>query len=182
MVFVRGDVKSVTTVADTLKRFALVSGSSANPNKSNVYFGGVSQSVRDEILRLTGYSEGAFSFRYLEVSLNEGKLNRTHFVDLIGKVQKALNHLSTRMLSYAERIQLLNSIVFGLENYWCSTLLIPKGVVKWIQGFCRKFLWHKHSDQKRIILKSCLTSSSAHSEGGFKIKEILSWNKAFISK
>ncbi|KAK9681908.1 hypothetical protein RND81_10G036000 [Saponaria officinalis] len=182
MVFVRGYVRLVTTVSDQLQKFALVSGLSANPEKSCLYFGGVGSDVQADILAATRFAVGDFPFRYLGVPLNDGRLNKTHFETLINKVQSALNKWSSHLLSYAGKIQLLNSIVFGLENYWCSTLFIPKGVIKLIQRFCRSFLWNVAEGHRGFYPKSWISCCAPYGEGGFNIKEILSWNKALICK
>ncbi|XP_074278073.1 uncharacterized protein LOC141601678 [Silene latifolia] len=91
MIFVRGDSPSVNDVSDSLDLFANMSGLRANSEKTNIYMGGVRDEVKELILRDTGYVEGTFPFRYLGVPLNEGKLNKGMFAELLSKVQAALN-------------------------------------------------------------------------------------------
>ncbi|XP_074291593.1 uncharacterized protein LOC141618396 [Silene latifolia] len=128
MLFVRGDVPSVRAITSSLDFFAKMSGLVGNPDKTNIYMGGIRENIKREILNATGSTEGDFPFRYLGVPLNEGRLNKTMFVDLLSKVQGALNHWTTYKLSYTGKISLINS------------------------------------------------------EGGFNIKEILSWKKCVICK
>ncbi|XP_075096478.1 uncharacterized protein LOC107772114 [Nicotiana tabacum] len=47
----------------------------ANLNKSNIYFGGVSSAVQQEITQKTGFSIGELPFRYLSVPLSTKKLS-----------------------------------------------------------------------------------------------------------
>ncbi|XP_074297579.1 uncharacterized protein LOC141628319 [Silene latifolia] len=103
------------------------------------------------------------------------------FAYLIAKVQTVLNHWSTYKLSYAGKVSLINSVIFGLEQYWCSTLLIPKGVLKLITKFCRRFLWDSEDSHRKLIMKSWDSCCAPYTEGGFNIKEILAWNKCIIS-
>ncbi|XP_074299678.1 uncharacterized protein LOC141630827 [Silene latifolia] len=103
MIFIRGDVPYVLFVSQTLGLFSSWHGLQANVDKTEIYFGGVSPSIKSRSLT-SGFSEGSFPFR----------------------------------------LQLLNSVVFGIENFWCASVLLPKSV--------------------------------------FGVKEILSWNKALISK
>ncbi|KAK9671373.1 hypothetical protein RND81_12G025800 [Saponaria officinalis] len=158
MIFVRGDVRSVGVVTDQLQKFGLASGLYANPEKSNIYFGGVSKEVQEDILRVTQFVPSSFPFRYLGVPLNAGRLNKDHFGALISKVHAALFNWSAHFLSYAGKIQLLNSVVFGLENFWCSTLLIPKGVSslwnQWLLTYAFKYgsVW-------RMRIKGCFAES-----------------------
>ncbi|XP_074319512.1 uncharacterized protein LOC141656500 [Silene latifolia] len=158
MLFVRGDIPFVVTVTQALKSFAKMSGLCANPEKTNIYMGGVRDNIKQGILQGTGYVEGAFPFRYLGLPLNDGKLNKGMFADLINKVQKALQHWSTYKLSYAGKISLLNSVIFGMEQYWCSTLLIPKGeggfnikeVLAWNKCILGKWIWELDNDLSSI--------------------------------
>ncbi|XP_074265795.1 uncharacterized protein LOC141588241 [Silene latifolia] len=64
LVFTRGDVPSVTVVANCLGIFAGYSGLRANPLKSCLYFEGVNQVVIDAILHATGFTQGEFPFRF----------------------------------------------------------------------------------------------------------------------
>ncbi|XP_074265635.1 putative mitochondrial protein AtMg01250 [Silene latifolia] len=47
MIFIRGDVPSISAVTDSLQKFALLSGLHANNEKTSIYFGGVSNCQRD---------------------------------------------------------------------------------------------------------------------------------------
>ena len=62
MVFVSGDVPSVVKVLATLQDFAAVSGLHLNPEKTNIYFGGVASHVKEEIIAVTHFIEGKFPF------------------------------------------------------------------------------------------------------------------------
>ncbi|XP_074291153.1 uncharacterized protein LOC141617924 [Silene latifolia] len=120
--------------------------------------------------------------RYLGVPLNEGKLNNPIFADLLNKIQNALNHWATHRLSYAGKISLINTVIFRFEQYWCATLLIPKGVIKLITKFCINFLWNSGEGTRKLIMKSWASCCFPYKEGGFNIKEILTWNKSILCK
>ncbi|XP_074305484.1 uncharacterized protein LOC141640689 [Silene latifolia] len=53
MVFVRGDVPSAMVVALTLEAFSKVSGLFANGDKTNIYFGGMTDAVKKDIMSQT---------------------------------------------------------------------------------------------------------------------------------
>ncbi|XP_074290908.1 uncharacterized protein LOC141617633 [Silene latifolia] len=128
-------------------------------------------------MRETNYVEGEFPFRYLGVPLNEGKLNRGMFADLLNKMHKTLHNWANHKISYAGKISLINTVIFGLEQFWCSTLLIPKGVIKLITKLCRNFLSGTDEEHMKLIMKSWASCCTPHNEGGFNIKEVLAWNK-----
>ncbi|XP_074306171.1 uncharacterized protein LOC141641408 [Silene latifolia] len=120
--------------------------------KTSIYYGGVAEDVRKQIGVLTGYSEEQFPFRYLGVTLNP------------------------------EKLQLINSILFGLENYWCSDLLLPKVVVNLINKLCKDYFWGTQPGKHKMIFQRWHSICSPWQEGGFNINELLSWNKALICK
>ncbi|KAK9668990.1 hypothetical protein RND81_13G101200 [Saponaria officinalis] len=100
---------------------------------------------------------------------------------LLAKIQNSVQHWSSKILSYAGKIQLLNSVIFGLESYWCACILLPKGVIKQIRKICKDFFWNQNGG-KRWVFKSWKSICHPWREGGFGIKELLSWNKALLAR
>ncbi|XP_074314267.1 uncharacterized protein LOC141649476 [Silene latifolia] len=154
MVFVRGDVPSATTAAQALADFGQVSGSLANVDKTNIYFGGVPDQVKQTIMANTGYTEGVLPFKYLDLSLHDSKLTVSMYEELLCKLRNSVQHWTTKLLSYAGRLQPLNSIFFGLENYWTSTILLPRTIIKILNQCCRDYLWNVHDNTHKIYMKS----------------------------
>ncbi|XP_074300257.1 uncharacterized protein LOC141631493 [Silene latifolia] len=73
MLFVRDDVPSVKGVTQTLDVFAQLSGLYANPDKTNIYMGGVSEEIQHAILEETNYVQGDFPFRNFLWGTEEGQ-------------------------------------------------------------------------------------------------------------
>ncbi|XP_074267032.1 uncharacterized protein LOC141590333 [Silene latifolia] len=178
----QGDIPSVAAVTQALDSFVKMSGLCANPEKTNIYMGGVRDDIKKGILQATGFMDGDFPFRYLGVPLNDGKLNKGMFADLLNRVQKALQHWSIYKLSFAGKISWLKSVIFGMEQYWCSTLQIPKEVINLITKFCRNFLWNSEEGCRKLIMKSWMSCCAPYQEGGFNIKEVLAWIKCILGK
>ncbi|XP_074305219.1 uncharacterized protein LOC141640267 [Silene latifolia] len=139
MIFTRGDAPSVQAVFHALERFAGWSGLHANADKTDIFFGGVQSDVKRIILQQTGFSEGNLPCRYLGLPLNTGRNTIDMYGVLLTKIQHAIQHWSTNFLSYAGKVQLLNSVVFGLENFWCASGLLPKSIIKMINKMCKNF-------------------------------------------
>ena len=116
MVFVRGDHPSVQAVKSILADFASVSGLDANPEKTEIYFGGVDSEVKALIKQSTGFHEGCFPFRYLGIPLHSSKIKAEHYLAFKNKIVALLQHWAVKNFSYAGKIQLLNSVIFGLES------------------------------------------------------------------
>ncbi|XP_074293053.1 uncharacterized protein LOC141619954 [Silene latifolia] len=160
-----GDVPSVTAVLETLNDFSNWSGLSANTDKTDIYFGGVPDDIKHQILMHTGFSEGTFPFRYLGIPLHSSRNSFDNYGALINKIQTHLHHWTTNFFSYAGRAQLLNS-----------------NVVKLINKLCKNFFWNQEDGHRKLLFKSWSDICSPWNEGGVDIKELLSWNKTVLAK
>ncbi|XP_074288877.1 uncharacterized protein LOC141614024 [Silene latifolia] len=177
LVFTRGDLLSIQAVDNCLAQFVGYSGLRINPMKSNLYFGGVSLPLKKLILEATGYVEGDLPVRYLGIPLFSSRLTQKMFTPLLDKIKDKLSHWANNMLSYAGKIALINSVIFGLQSFWGASVLLPKGIIKQIQKLCKDFLWGIADGHRRLVFKSWDSICLPRQEGGLNIKEILSWNK-----
>ncbi|XP_074293390.1 uncharacterized protein LOC141620412 [Silene latifolia] len=127
MLFTRGDGPSVKGVVGILEKFTSWSGLHANVSKTEIYFGAVSPTIKAQILQTIGFTEGQFPFMYLGIPLNSVKNSMQTYGALITKIQNSLMHWTNNFLSYAGRIQILNSIIFGMTNFWTRKLVSKLG-------------------------------------------------------
>lgn len=67
-------------------QFSKVSGLQANLSKRSIYFGGVTQEVRGEILFYLGFSTGELPFKYLGIPLSSKKISLIQWQPLIEKI------------------------------------------------------------------------------------------------
>ncbi|XP_074305710.1 uncharacterized protein LOC141640931 [Silene latifolia] len=182
MIFVRGDVPSVVAVKDSLVKFASLSGLHANVDKTNIYFGGVPPALVTEIIHATGFSKGQFPFKYLSIPSSTSRVSVNMFDPLLTKIQKKVFHWSSHALSYAGKLQLISSVVFGLDNYWGASLLLPGAITKRIEQLCRQFFWGIPDSARKLVFKSWKSICSPWSGGGFNIKDLSSWNRSLLVK
>ncbi|XP_058776967.1 uncharacterized protein LOC131651319 [Vicia villosa] len=78
-----------------------------NPRKCRVYFGGVDNDTRNRILELTTFQEGDLPFRYLGIPMTSKRLEIHQYMPLDDKIVARITHWSSRLLSYAGKIQLV---------------------------------------------------------------------------
>ncbi|XP_048490060.1 uncharacterized protein LOC125492014 [Beta vulgaris subsp. vulgaris] len=141
MMFCKGDPHSVALIVRTLKAFTATSGLEASPAKSAIYFGNVKVNVQYSILRVFGYNKGEFPFHYLGVPITTKKLKRADCDVLVDKILKQIMCWSSRHLSYAARVTLVNSVLLSLHIYWTQIFLLHEGVLNKIVQICKAFLW-----------------------------------------
>ena len=69
------------------------------------------------------------------------KLSTHHYSPLIDKIVNKIKLWTTRLLTYAGRLQLINNIMFAIANYWLNCFPFSKSVIKKIEIICQNFLW-----------------------------------------
>ena len=117
LLFSRADLSSVSNMMSVFDRFSKASGLQANPSKSNIFLSGVDQNHKDQIKHFLQMEEGDLPFRYLGVPLHSKKLNSRDCRPLVDRIIGRIKFWSSRLLSYAGRIQLVRSVIGGMKNF-----------------------------------------------------------------
>ncbi|XP_015167593.1 uncharacterized protein [Solanum tuberosum] len=161
---------------------AEASGLQANMNKSSIYFGGAAVQEKLNILQQSGFGCGEFPFKYLGVRLSTKKLTIMQWLPLVNKIIARISSWTAKKLSYAGRMQLVQSVLFGIQEYWSQLFTIPAKALKLIESYCRSFTWSgSNTITKRELIawdKVCLPKSV----GGMNLINIRMWNQAAIAK
>jgi hypothetical protein len=69
------------------------------------------------ILQDSGFLEGSFPFRYLGVPLSSHRLMASQFSPLLHKLESAIQGWMGKLLSYAGRLELLQSVIHGMVQF-----------------------------------------------------------------
>lgn len=182
LIFCKGEIHSVSCVAQCLEVFRQLSGLSPNPDKSNVFMCGIAANVGEQILSLLGYNAGCLPVRYLGVPLISSRLKGSDCRALVDRIIARAKSWTCRALSYAGRLQLVKIILFAIQVYRSSIFILPKAVIKQIEQTLRAFLW-KGSDLSTRGAKVaweyvCLPKK----EGGLGLRGLEEWNRAAMLK
>lgn len=139
MLFSRGDRKSIELMMHQFGRFSASTGLKANKQKCTMFFGGVDASLEKEIMEITRFGRGKLPVRYLVIPLDSKKLNITKCLPLIERITGKIKHWSVRYLSYADRLQLIQSVLFEVATYGMQALPIPNAVMAHMKAFVDRF-------------------------------------------
>ncbi|XP_020259127.1 uncharacterized protein LOC109835572 [Asparagus officinalis] len=155
LLFSKGDLHSVNMLYNCFKHFSVVSGLEANPGKCKAFYGGIDDNLKGLISRLLNFPLGDLTITYLGVPLTCKRLSYMDCSTLFNKITGQFqNCLKNRFLSYAGRLQIIKSVILGIQNYWISNYVLPVRVLQKIDELCRNFLWGS-SEQ---VLKTPLIS------------------------
>ena len=178
----RGDKTSVSCLFKQLVSFGEISGLNINASKSSIYFGGVSDSIRQSILEVTGFAEGSFPFRYLGVPLSPHRLLASQFSPLLIKLESAIQSWLGKNLSYAGRAELLKSVLYGMVQFWLNIFPFPEQVIRRITSTCRNFFWTGNTMRSKSALVKWHTVCLPKSEGGLGFFDLKARNNGFLAK
>nr|XP_009608206.1 uncharacterized protein LOC104102245 [Nicotiana tomentosiformis] len=141
----------------------------ANLGKSSVYFGGVKQDVKEQILAHLGFEQGSLPFKYLGIPLSTKKIALLKWQPLIEKITTKIFSWSAKKLSYVGRVQLVQSVVFGIQAYWAQLFILPAKVLKMIETLCRSYIWSGTNTITRKALVAWEKICTPNSAGGLNL-------------
>ncbi|XP_062118460.1 uncharacterized protein LOC133832091 [Humulus lupulus] len=182
LLFCHGDFKSVYLILQGLKLFSKTSGLFPSEEKSAIYCGGMEETKVQRILDASGFQRSSLPFRHLGVPICAKKNSAMECSVLLEKMTGRIRQWSTRNLSFAGRITLINSVLISIHSYWSQLFLIPKRILKEINAICRAFLWHGttiSSNSGGVAWEKIYRPKRA---GGLGFRNILAWNKAALGK
>ncbi|GFY92965.1 hypothetical protein Acr_08g0013610 [Actinidia rufa] len=136
-----------------------------------------------EIIKaITSFSQGSFPFRYLGIPVADSRLSIAQYSPMIDKVSGYISAWAGANLSYAGRLELIKSVLQGVECFWLSILPTPAGVQAKIIQLCRNFLWSGKCSENKRPLVAWKDITLPKIEGGLGIRNSKAWNKALLSK
>ena len=91
-----------------------------------------------------------FPLKYLGVPITSSRLTKVECRNLVKKITARMKIWATKSLSYAGRVVLINTEVFGMFNYWASIFVLLIEVVSKITHLCRNYLWGGAAEFKTV--------------------------------
>ena len=171
-----GDVQSAALMKLTLSQFYDFTGLQANPTKSCLFLAGLEDDVAESICQILQFPKGSLPMKYLGVPLITSRLKKVHCDDLVNRISSRILSWTSKFLSYAGRIQLIQSVLNGIFNYWSGMFILPKYILKQVECLMRRFLWtggiEKGHGAKVAWAKVCMPKK----EGGLGFKNLTQMN------
>ncbi|KAL2240830.1 UNVERIFIED_CONTAM: hypothetical protein Sindi_0724200 [Sesamum indicum] len=181
LLFCRADMDSIGVLKRRLDRFAVWSGLRLNMQKSHLIISRSAQGLRAEMLEALGFQEGLLPLRYLGLPLLSSRLTITDCQPLLVKIDEHITGWEGMALSYADRVQIIKSVLMSLSLYWASAFILPKRVTNEIEKRLRNFLWKgsTNSGYAKVAWKELCRPMD---EGGLGFKDITTLNRALMTK
>lgn len=160
-----------------VRDFGNTAGLRINFLKSNIFMAGIDERTRQDILCITGFNQGTLHVRYLGIPIASGKLRTSDYAILVDNLTEKVNAWPRHTLSYAGKLELIRSVLQGVECFLLSILPLPVNIIDRIYGICRNFFWSsKHPPIAwNIVWKP-------KEDRGLRLKNLVAWNNALIAK
>ncbi|GJR53135.1 RNA-directed DNA polymerase, eukaryota, reverse transcriptase zinc-binding domain protein [Tanacetum coccineum] len=97
---------------------------------------------RNNILKVMPFQVGTLPVRYLGVPLISKRLYIKDCQLLIDKVKKMVFDRKNKVLSFAGRLQLVQSVLSSMQVFWSSVFILPKTIGYEIERLMRDFIWN----------------------------------------
>ncbi|XP_060210411.1 uncharacterized protein LOC132637318 [Lycium barbarum] len=180
--FVKGDRQFIQLLYAKFTIFSQASGLQVNLSKSSIYFGGVDNTELGNTEQLLGIEHGQLPFKYLGIPLVTKKLSILQWQPLIQKIVARISSWIAKKLSYIGRVQLVKSVIFGIQSYLSQLFLIPAKVIKTIEAYFRSDIWSGTNEITKRALVSWSTTCLPKIAGGLHLFDLKLWNKTAVAK
>ena len=114
---------------EAFQAFTRRTGLKSNLRKSQIVFGGDYHQVHRECLSITGFAKGQPPLRYLGMPSTSSKLSKLECRTLVEKISGMITTWPSTHIYDAGRVVLINTVLFGMFNYWPQIFILPKEVV-----------------------------------------------------
>lgn len=177
LLFAQADESTINLIAGCLRDFGMMVGLHPNLRKSHLIAAKVLECVVDRLLELIGFQWGSFPFCYLGIPIVAEKLRTRNYGPLTETIMKRLASWPKHTLSYVNKLELVRTVLQGIECFLLSILSIPCAVIEKIYAICWSFMWStKHPPISWAAM--CL----AKEEGGYGLRDLRTWNSALLSR
>jgi hypothetical protein len=114
-----------------------------NFHKSEVFCFSKAKQDEQSYINLFECEAGSFPFRYLRIPIHFRKLKNAEWKLLKDHFEKKLASWIGKLLSYGDRLILINSVLTSLPMFMLNFFEIPIGVRKRLDFFCSRFFLAK---------------------------------------
>ena len=182
VVFTDGKPQSLTGTLEVFNEFATLSGLCINVSKSTVFAAGRGKQVLEEEAAAVGLSVSALPIKYLGLPLTTKIMSRSDYEPLLAKIRNRMLSWTSKALSFAGRLQLIQSVIASITNFWCSAFSLPQGCIEDIESMCSAFLWSGSPNITHKAKVAWDVVCTPKTEGGLGIRKIKEMDTVFSLK
>ncbi|CAA7041572.1 unnamed protein product [Microthlaspi erraticum] len=182
LVFSDGSSSSMAGISEVLRVFKSYSGLDMNAAKSEIFFSGYTEAEVASLSSQVGIKAGNFPTRYLGLPLSSQRLSSSVLQPFLDKIRGKLNSFTVRFLSFAGKIRMVSSVIYGIVNFWSQVYSLPKAFYAKVDSMCSAFLWNNRTDSASGARVAWKDVCKPRSEGGLGVRNLQGFEVVFKLK
>jgi hypothetical protein len=141
--FLEHDLEKALNMKLVLCIFEQLTGLKINFHKSEIYYFGEAKNGENEYRQIFGYESGTLPFKCLGIPIHFRKLKNGEWKSVEDRFEVKLGSWIAKLLSYGDRLILINLVLTSLPMFLLSLFEIPIGVRKRLDYFRSRFFLAK---------------------------------------
>ena len=182
LVFSDGSRMSTAAIKETMNLFKNWSGLDINETKSEIFYGGYSDIQKSVLSDFSGFQRGEFPTRYLGLPLSPKRISAATLQPLVDRITSKLHSWTVKFLSFAGKVTMIYSVIYGMVNFWSSVFVLPKWFYAKVDSLCSGFLWKNNTTSAIGARVSWVNICKPKSEGGLGIRQLEEFETVFRLK
>ncbi|XP_047057289.1 uncharacterized protein LOC124663662 [Lolium rigidum] len=182
ILFLEHDLDKAVNMKLILCIFEELSGLKINFHKSEIFCFGKAKEEEDQYRHIFGCDAGQLPFRYLGIPIHYKKLKNSDWYPVETRFESKLGCWKGKLLSYGDRLVLINSVLTSLPMFMLSFLRIPVGVRKRLDFYRSRFFWQSDENKKKYRLTKWNIVCRPKDQGGLGIEVLEIKNRCLLSK
>jgi hypothetical protein len=182
ILFMEHDLEKSINMKLILSFFEQLSGLKINYHKSEIYCFGKAKEVEHDYRTIFGCEVGSLPFKYLGIPIHYRRLLNKEWKPVEDRFERKLASWLGKMLSYGDRLVLINSVLTSLPMFLLSFFEIPKGVRKRLDFYRSRFFWQSDDIKKKYRLTKWNIICRPKDQGGLGIEVLDIKNRCLLSK
>ena len=182
LVFSDGSKSLVSGIKTVMLQFKNWSGLDINEAKSEIFFGGYNDVQASVMADMSGFKRGSFPTRYLGLPLDPKKITFATLQPFLERITSKLHSLTVKTLTFAGKVKLIYSVVYGMVNFWSSVFVFPKRFYNKVDSLCSAFLWKNSTTSASGARVSWSSICTPKDEGGLGLRKLENFDMVFRLK
>ncbi|KAL0788341.1 hypothetical protein Bca101_004587 [Brassica carinata] len=179
LIFFDGSESSLAAILQSLTEFHHVSGLGLSLSKSCLFVDGGNLVFAQSLAGRFGLTHGSLPIRYLGLPLMPNKLKAPDYQPLLDKFRSRINSWTVKRLSFPGRLQLLQSVLYGIFIFWASVFPLPKACTDSLERMCNAFLWNGTQDSAQGAKVSWVSVCTPKKSGGLGLRRMADSNQVY---
>jgi hypothetical protein len=125
-------------------------GLKINFHTSELFYFGKAREEEQQYKHIFGCETGSMPLKYLGVSIHYKTLRNSDWYLVETRFEGKLGYWKGKLLSYGDRLVLINSVLTSLPMFMLSFLEIPKGVLRRLDFYRSRFFWKGDGEKGNI--------------------------------